>query len=100
MAAKEHRMNRWFAALAVAGCQVAAVAQRAPAPVAPSAPLAMKFDFGTGVPKAGYTQVKLDTAYSDVVGYGFEPGAPLSFSVKVPEGNYRVRVVFGDENIA
>ena len=51
--------------------------------------------------------------YSDSTGYGFEPGAyvisgngcltstnPFYFSVKLPEGNYRVTVTLGDKTAA
>jgi lysophospholipase L1-like esterase len=81
------------------------------------APTSFKFDFGSGAPAAGYTKVTPDLAYSDARGYGFEPGPaatavdrggdplrgdfitsdkPFSFSVRVPEGNYRVTVTLGD----
>ena len=62
--------------------------------------LAQKFDFGK--------QVVPQTIYSRESGFGFEPGAdvncgrdscssekPFYFSVKVPEGNYNVRITFG-----
>lgn len=43
--------------------------------------------------------------YSDAVGYGFEygtpqPGGPYFFSVKVPDGNYRIRATFGSSRTA
>jgi len=79
---------------------------------------AFKFDFGPGKVAPGYTQVLPAMVYSKDVGYGFEPGAevnavdrggedalrgdfmysdkPFLFSVKVPEGNYRVTVTLGD----
>ncbi len=76
-----------------------------------------KFDFGPGPAAPGYTQVLATTVYSAQLGYGFEPGAkvscvdrgkdalrgdlcmseqPFYFSVALPEGNYRVRLIFGD----
>jgi lysophospholipase L1-like esterase len=61
-----------------------------------------KFDLGSEKPAAGYTQVLPTAAYTDELGYGFEPGSsvtapPFYFSVKVPEeGNYKVTVTFGD----
>lgn len=77
-----------------------------------------KFDFGTGDVESGYTAVGPQAVYSDGVGYGFDfntmpefvnrkkKGAlkedfavsdqPFYFSVKVPEGNYKVTVVLGD----
>lgn len=76
-----------------------------------------KFDFGTGKAKKGYTKVTPETAYNPQTGYGFESGSvvkavtnggagvtsdyitasnPFSFSVKLPEGNYDVKVLLGD----
>jgi lysophospholipase L1-like esterase len=76
-----------------------------------------KFDFGPGPVAPGNTQVLATTVYSAQRGYGFEPGAkvscidrgkdalrgdlcmseqPFYFSVALPEGNYRVRLIFGD----
>jgi lysophospholipase L1-like esterase len=77
-----------------------------------------KFMFGTGKPVQGYTQVKPDTKYSNDTGYGFDFGTvpivlnrkgddpltnglctsskPFYFSVKLPEGNYHVRITMGD----
>jgi len=76
----------------------------------------LKFDFGPGKVQAGYTQVIADMIYTVERGFGFEqrPNAtitgddagqadalksdfitsdqPLSFSVAVPEGNYRVTI--------
>ncbi len=69
-----------------------------------------QFAFGDGKVKPGWTQVSPTNFYSDAVGYGFEPGAnvgavgggiastnPFYFSVKLPEGNYRVTVKLGDK---
>jgi lysophospholipase L1-like esterase len=77
-----------------------------------------RFDFGPGKVADGYQQIASDTLYSKDLGYGFEPGAtitcvdrqngdalrgdlcssdkPFYFSVAVPEGNYSVKVTFGD----
>ena len=78
-----------------------------------------KFDFGPGRARDGYTQVSADTGYSSERGYGFDFGSkpvgverggadpltdgfvttsesPFFFSVKVPEGNYRITVTLGD----
>jgi lysophospholipase L1-like esterase len=77
-----------------------------------------KFDFGPGAVAPGYTPVLPATAYSDQLGYGFDFGSavtgvdrggddplrgdfvssdrPFMFSVKLPEGNYRVTVTLGD----
>jgi lysophospholipase L1-like esterase len=69
-----------------------------------------KFAFGSEL-KRGWIQVTPANLYSDKTGYGFEPGAdvsappggnyiesdkPFYFSVKEPEGNYRVTARFGD----
>ena len=69
-----------------------------------------KFAFG-GKPARGWTRVSPTNLYSIATGYGFEPGAvvvapeggnyvasdaPFYFSVKEPEGNYKVTAVFGD----
>ena len=78
----------------------------------------MKFDFGTGKAANGYTAVTPETIYSPEKGYGFDFGTtpkvvdrggsdllksdfvtsdnPFYFSVKVPEGNYKVTVTLGD----
>lgn len=77
-----------------------------------------KFDFTPGKPSEGYTQVLPTTVYNPQTGYGFDRGLaingvntggkmalqdgyitsdkPFFFSVKVPEGNYNVKVVLGD----
>ena len=67
----------------------------APEPATP-----MKFYFGEGEPKAGFTAVAAGTKYSDVSGFGFEPGPenPKYFSVKLPEGNYACTVTLGDSS--
>jgi len=77
----------------------------------------MKFVFGSGKAE-GYAQVTPTTAYSKETGFGFDQNAkvtvseqggsdplqsgavtgeaPFFFSVKVPEGNYKVTVTLGD----
>jgi lysophospholipase L1-like esterase len=70
-----------------------------------------KFAFGTDQPESGWTQVSPTNIYSDDAGFGFEPGAnvvagknsvgseqPFYFSVKEPEGNYKVTATLGGEN--
>ncbi len=79
---------------------------------------ALRFDFGPDAVEAGYTAVTPQTLYSEALGYGFEPGPSLSgvtrkkgtaltrdyitaaepfrFSVRLPEGNYRVTLTLGD----
>jgi lysophospholipase L1-like esterase len=76
------------------------------------------FDFGSVTVKKGYTAVLPGTVYNDQKGYGFDFGSkpqghsykgkdllksdyisgnqPFYFSVKVPEGNYNVKVILGD----
>ena len=82
-----------------------------------AAPVDRKFDFGPGAVADGYVAVAADTAYSTARAYGFEPGAviagvdrggdalqgdfctgerPFFFSVDLPEGDYRVKLVLGD----
>lgn len=99
--------------LAIAGSASALVAQSATAPAT-----AFKFQFGAAKAAAGYTLVSPTAAYSKDAGFGFESGTnltavtgdnsdplqtaavtaanPFSFSVAVPEGNYRVTVTLGD----
>lgn len=75
---------------------------------------ALKFDFG-GKPLAGWTPISPANLYSPATGYGFEPGAtlvpgkppgtsltsanPYYFSVKVPEGNYKITVLLGTGSV-
>lgn len=76
-----------------------------------------KFDFGTGKAAKGFTKVTPETKYSAQTGFGFDfdsevtavnrgskggkddfitSSKPFYFSVKVPEGNYDVKLVLGD----
>src|SRR5690349_25172026 len=76
-----------------------------------------KFDFGTERTANGYTAVTPTTKYSNETGYGFDLGSevqaidrgndaltgdyitsnkPFYFSVKLPDGNYDVRLILGD----
>lgn len=80
-----------------------------------------RFDFGPGRVMKGYTPVTASTRYSDETGYGFDKyslsleavdagtsnpltsdyitsNKPFYFSVKLPEGNYDVKVIIGDPN--
>jgi lysophospholipase L1-like esterase len=78
-------------------------------------PKSFKFSFGTSAPQ-GFTKVDAAARYSDKQGYGFEnigggfpevppdsvkdtgyitAKSPVFFSVKLPEGNYRVTVHLG-----
>ncbi len=88
-------------------------------PPQPQAPTTFKFDFGPGKAPEGYTKVQADEVYTSDKGYGFDFGSkptgverggtdplrdgfvtttsyPILFSVKVPEGNYRITVTLGD----
>ncbi|MEO6328286.1 MAG: SGNH/GDSL hydrolase family protein [Ginsengibacter sp.] len=78
-----------------------------------------KFDFGPGKVQKGYINVLPETAYTAENGYGFEFSSnligtsykgkdalrddyitcnkPFYFSVKLPEGNYNVKVILGDK---
>lgn len=66
---------------------------------------AFKFDFSDSAPQEGYIAVRPDTKYTDEAGYGYDfgmlpandPMAPVFFSVKVPDGNYRVRITLGSK---
>ncbi len=97
---------------------LSATASLADPQAAPTGPDHLKFDFGPGHPAAGYVRVAPTDLFSKEAGYGFEPGAavsgidhggsdrltsdfvtsekPFYFSVRVPEGNYRVTVTLGD----
>jgi lysophospholipase L1-like esterase len=78
-------------------------------------PADLKFDFGAGAIKPGYTRVAPTAMYTQESGFGYEPGAetttgdegntttsekPFLFSVRVPEGNFNVTVTFGDSAVA
>ncbi|MBF4473017.1 rhamnogalacturonan acetylesterase [Flavobacterium sp. HJJ] len=78
-----------------------------------------KFDFGSGKTEAGYIKILSETKYTDEKGYGIDletsatenkkvgknpstdgyltSDKPFYFSVKIPEGNYHVKVVLGDD---
>ena len=78
----------------------------------------MKYDLGPGNAANDYTPVNANTIYSEEKGYGFEnssslkesinnssnasddfitSGKPFYFSVKLPEGNYNIRITVGDK---
>ncbi|MEO7309690.1 MAG: rhamnogalacturonan acetylesterase [Chitinophagaceae bacterium] len=81
-------------------------------------PTSFKFDFGSGKVAKGYTQVLAENIYTPETGYGFDFGTsvanvagkgkdpltcdgvtgtqPFYFSVKVPEGNYKVTLTLGN----
>ncbi len=93
-----------LAGLCLLGC-TALQAQRPedqPLPPPPPVRVVFKFAFGPGPAAAGFTPVSADDAYSVEKGHGFDFGTkpgidvPFFFSVKVPEGNYRVTITLGD----
>jgi lysophospholipase L1-like esterase len=77
-----------------------------------------KFDFGKGKPANGFTKITTGSFYSPETGYGFEYSSnliavksghtgtfkddfitsarPFYFSVRLPEGNYLVKLTVGD----
>lgn len=76
-----------------------------------------KFDFGSGKTAPGYIQITPDTKFNYQTGYGFDQGSvvesidrggnpltgdyitstkPFYFSVKLPDGNYDVKMLLGD----
>jgi len=106
------RQRSRFGLFAAAGLLLGLGAARA------AEPTDWKFDFGTGPTAPGYTPVPPATPYTDQLGHGFDFGftvtavdvggaeplrahavaseRPFFFSVRVPEGNYRVTVTLGD----
>lgn len=79
-------------------------------PPEPPVQAAFKFDFAPGKTAEGHTAVSIDTVYTAELGYGFDLGSkpvvlergvtatesPFFFSVKAPEGNYRITATLGD----
>jgi lysophospholipase L1-like esterase len=83
-------------------------------------PNTFKFDFGNGKAETGYTKVTADMVYSKEKGYGFDfqtegnvknfkskgkdaltsdcvmSDKPFYFSVYLPEGNYNIKIIFGN----
>lgn len=86
----------------------------------PQADDSLKFDFGNGKIEKGYTQVTGDMVYSQERGYGFvcettvddvtrenkdallqdfcTSSKPFYFQIDVPEGNYKVKITYGDQD--
>lgn len=111
-----------FVLLIAALCAVNAMAQKA------EDGKALRFDFGGGEVAEGYVGVSASDIYSEEIGYGFEKGSSVKetirmpkrkrksldalrydfvgsadggafrFSVRLPEGNYKVKVTFGDKS--
>lgn len=80
-------------------------------------PAHYKFDFGGNRAAKGYTAVTAASRYNDTLGYGFSHGSvitavdnggdalkgdyitaakPFYFSVKLPDGNYDIKLLLGD----
>lgn len=99
-----------FRHLLLAGCLAGLLAS-------PARGQSWRFDFGTGPVADGWMGVTPDMLYDAARGYGFDvmpnratslPGgdpitgdfitsdAPFKFSVRLPEGNFRVTVILGD----
>ena len=61
----------------------------------------MRFSFGGGPTPQGSRRVEADDLYNPSRGYGFEPSSgqagSASFSVAVPEGDYRVRLILAKD---
>src|SRR5690242_7020403 len=76
-----------------------------------------KFDFGSGKTAPGYIQITPQTIFNYKTGYGFDQGStvesidrggdaltgdfitsskPFYFSVKLPDGNYDIKLILGD----
>jgi lysophospholipase L1-like esterase len=94
----KHHVNIFAALLCAAACAACAEDQAS-----------FKYDFSTGNAAPGWIQVSPTNIYSPETGHGFEPGAavhaggssitstnPFYFSVRLPEGNYRVTATLGD----
>ena len=101
-------MLKQFTTLALLTTTIALQLRAAEEPTAPPR-VAMKFNFSSGKVKRGWTQILPATIYDATNGFGFEPGAnltagnnfitsdkPFLFSVKLPEGNYKITVTLGD----
>ena len=104
----------WLLVLGTAALLAQPRPEDKPLPPPPPVHAEFKFDFGPGKAATAYTSVQADEVYSIEKGYGFDFGPkpvgvaqgddgfvtatepPFFFSVKVPEGNYRVTVTLGD----
>ena len=112
MKKKRRRLVSGFAALKPCHCLIWGILSLLPVlapPATAQEKTSFKFDFGAGKAAPGWIQVSPTNFYSTNTNYGFEPGAdvavadgcvtstnPFYFSVKLPEGNYRVTVTLGD----
>jgi lysophospholipase L1-like esterase len=107
------------ARVAVVGGIVSSLLMSAPPASGTAEKTMFKFDFGSGPVEPGYTQVLPTTTYTRELGYGFDGGTtasavdrggpdalrrdfctgdkPFLFSVALPEGNYNVTVILGDQ---
>jgi lysophospholipase L1-like esterase len=86
----------------------------------PKSSISFKFDFGKGKAESDYLKVLPETTYTPEKGYGIDFGTtatanlkegkqfltdgyltsdkPFYFSVKLPEGNYHIKVTLGDDS--
>lgn len=55
----------------------------------------LRFDLSREPDSTRGIHVTAADQYTEERGYGFEPGSPTLFSVRLPEGNHRVRILFG-----
>ena len=108
------RFSIFLLSTALAAAQAPTPAIYAP-PIAQASPIDLTFDFSAGPAKPGATLVAPTAVYTDDAGYGYEPGAtvsngdtgatttsakPFLFSANVPEGNFNIKLIFGDSAVA
>lgn len=71
-----------------------------------ASPNLWKFTLGSGKVAPGYIAISSSDIYSEEKGYGFDfssnphSDTPFYFSLKVPEGNYKVTLTLGDNRSA
>lgn len=68
----------------------------------PAGKLSYRYSFAKGKPDQGFIPVDSSSVYTSEKGFGYDfataPGVkPFYFSVKVPEGNYKVTIKLGDK---
>src|SRR5687767_8001732 len=81
-------------------------------------PTSFRFDFGSGAAAKDYIRITPETTFNYQTGYGFDQGSvvesvdrggnsltgdyittskkPFYFSVKLPDGNYDIKLLLGD----
>lgn len=115
--AKTGMRNRFWALVVLAGATLVWVrdaptlaAQMTNSPVGIIQTNSLKFSFGTNLPSAGFTLVEPESLYVGDAAFGFNAGAKLVaegqcvtseqaflFWVRLPEGNYTLRLTLGRE---